>query len=280
MNTDAIMELALEMAGLAEIPGDTAIYLPGGNVERVLFGIDMESAEVLLAHTLGYDLVISHHPMGGEAILNFHLVLKRHVQQMITAGVPDDVAQKAVDGLIYERRILNSMRNYDHAPSVARLLHMPYMNIHTPLDEIGRMRMAEAASQLSEQDTVHDLITLFQGSFGEFQHAKTRIEVMVGSPDNRLGRVAISHGAGTNGGYTIAKAYFDHGVDTLVYIHCRPSDAQRLAQEYREKGKTLIVTGHIASDSLGINPFIDQLRACGLQVTPISGIISPSSPHD
>jgi len=280
MNTDAIMELALEMAGLPEIPGDTAIYYPGENVERVLFGIDMESAEVLLAHTLGYDLVISHHPMGGEAILNFHLVLERHVQQMITAGVPKVVAREAVDGLIYERRILNSMRNYDHAPSVARLLEMPYMNIHTPLDEIGRMRMAKTASQLNEQNAVHDLITLFQSSFGEFRNAQTNIEIMVGNPNNQVGQVVVSHGAGTNGGYPIAKAYFDHGVDTLVYIHCRPGDAQRLAQEYAEKGKTLIVTGHIASDSLGINPFIEQLRAHGLQVTPISGIIPPGSSHN
>ncbi|HDL84880.1 MAG TPA: hypothetical protein ENH11_00845 [Candidatus Acetothermia bacterium] len=280
MDTDAIMELALEMAGLAEVPGDTAIYLPGKTVERVLFGIDIGSTELILARNLGYDLAISHHPMGGEAIVNFHLVLERHVQQMATARVPIDVARNAIGNLVYERRILNSMRNYDHAPSIARLIHMPYMNIHTPLDEIGRKRMADAASQLSEQDTVHDLITLFQSGFGEFQHAKTTIEAMVGSPDNRLGRVAISHGAGTNGGYPIAKAYFDHGVDTLVYIHCRPNDAQHLAQEYQEKEKTLIVTGHIASDSLGINPFIEKLRARGLQVTPISGIISPSLSHN
>ena len=32
MDTDAIMELALEMAGLAEVPGDTAIYLPGKTI--------------------------------------------------------------------------------------------------------------------------------------------------------------------------------------------------------------------------------------------------------
>jgi len=33
------------------------------------------------------------------------------------------------------------------------------------------------------------------------------------------------------------------------------------------------VTGHIASDSIGINPYIDRLRQEGLEVTPISGII-------
>ncbi len=277
MNTNDIMQLALEMANLQAVPGDSAIYHPGKEIGRVLIGIDIDGPEVILAHNLGYDLAISHHPMGDEAVLDFHHVLERHVEQMVAAGVPERLAKNVISDTIRSRRILDSIRNYDRASSIARLLDMPYMNIHTPLDEIGRRRMSEAVSQLDKQDTVNDLIILFQDHFAEFRNAKTKIEVMVGRQENHLGRTVISHAAGTNGGYPVAKAYFDHGVDTVVYIHCRPdSDLKRLQREYQGTMKNLIVTGHIASDSLGINPFINRLEECGLEVTPISGIISPS----
>ncbi len=273
MNTEQIMRLALTLSGLTEIPGDSAIYHAGTGIERILIGIDIDAHALSLAKEQGYDLAISHHPMGDMAIIDFHHVLERHVQQMESAGVPHAAASAAVAQLIEEKRIINSMRNYDHAPSIARMLDIAYMNIHTPLDEIGRQRMADAASALGPSDTVADLIEHFQDTFGEFRHALTRIEPFLGRVDNTLGRVAVSHGAGTNGGYQVARAYFDYGIDTVVYIHCLPPDAFKLREEYPQ-GKNLIVTGHIASDSLGINPFIAALRAKGIEVNAISGVIA------
>jgi len=272
VNTDRLMGIALEMAGLAEIPGDSAIYLPGDGIERVLVGIDVKAAELAIASAKGFDCAISHHPVGGSATLRFHRVLARHIDQLVAAGVPHEVAEETLREKIEERRILNSTTNYDHGPSVAKLLGMPYLNIHTPLDEIGRRRMSEAAAALSEDAAVAKLVDRFYATFGEFRNAATEIEVRLGNPGNRLGRVVVSHGAGTNGGYPVAKAYFDHGIDTVIYIHCRPADSKRLLDEYGTS-KNLIVTGHIASDSIGINPYVDRLREEGLEVTPFSGIV-------
>jgi len=272
MNTDRLMELALEMAGLDEIPGDSAIHRAGDGIEEILFGIDLKAPELMLASAQGFDCAISHHPVGGSSTLRFHEVLERHVMQMIGAGVPANVAEETMRSTIEDRRVLSSMTNYDHDPSVAGLLGMPYLNIHTPLDEIGRRRMAEATSTLDEEATAAELVDRFYETFGEFRNAETEIEVRVGRPENRIGKAVVSHGAGTNGGYPVARAYFDHGVDTVIYIHCRPADAKKLIEEYGES-KTLIVTGHIASDSIGINPYVDRLREEGLAVTTFSGII-------
>lgn len=272
MNTEEIMQLALDLAGLDEVPGDSAVYHPGTAIRSVLIGIDLGAHEVTLAKESGFDLALSHHPMGGSAFIDFHRVLDRHVDQLEAAGVPREEAAAAVADLIEDQRIRNRSRNYDHAPSVARLLDIAYMNIHTPLDEIGRRRMAQAAAALSPTDTVADLVAHFTGTIGEFGNALTPIEVLLGTPGQPLGRVAVSHGAGTNGGYRIAKTYFDHGVDTVVYIHCAPGEVRRLREDVPE-GKALVVTGHIASDSVGINPFIDALRGVGLSVTAISGIV-------
>jgi putative NIF3 family GTP cyclohydrolase 1 type 2 len=272
MNTEQLMRISLDMAGLSDVPGDSAIYHPGEDIHTVLFGIDIKAPEVMLASSMGFDAAISHHPTGGRARLHFHEVLYRHVDQMVTAGVPMDVARGLIEDLAEGHRVTASMSNYDHEPSVARLLDVPYLNIHTPLDEIGRRRLQAAADELPGTATVAELIAHLAGRFGEFGHADTKIELRVGKQDNAIGRVVMSHGAGTNGGYPVAKAYFDHGVDTVIYIHCRPADSQRLIETFGTD-KNLIVTGHIVSDSIGINPYLDRLRQEGLDVTTISGII-------
>jgi hypothetical protein len=121
--------------------------------------------------------------------------------------------------------------------------------------------------------TVMGLVALLKERLPEFRHAQTEIDIRVGQPRNRIGRTVVSHGAGTNGGYPVAKAYFDHGVDTVIYIHCSAGDSKRLREEFAQSGKNLIVTGHIASDSLGINPFIKELEKRGMEVERFSGVI-------
>ncbi len=275
LSTAEIMQLSLEMAGLRELPADSAIYHPGQNLKDALVGIDLDTAELLMAKQLGFDLVISHHPKGGEATLRFPEVLHRHVEMMIEHGVPKEVAEQAMAERIYDARCQAQMANYDHAPSCARLLKIAYMNIHLPLDEIGRKRLLASVAKLRPQSTVGELIERFTQDMSEFRNAHTQIELRVGRLENKLGRVVVSHACGTNGGYPVAKAYFEHGIDTVIYIHCSGSDSRRLKQEFEAKNKNLIVTGHIASDSLGINPFIAELERRGMRVTRASGVVRP-----
>ncbi|MFO8034845.1 MAG: Nif3-like dinuclear metal center hexameric protein [Candidatus Bipolaricaulota bacterium] len=273
MNTQAVMDVALELAGMREAPADSSVYVPGEGLQRALVGIDLDEAELVVAKQLGYDLAIAHHPAGGTAVLHYHRVLERHVDQMMAVGVPQERARAAVEEMIYDRRAVNAMRNYDRAPAVARMLDIAYMNVHTPLDEIGRRRMAGAVAELSPAATVRELIAHLEDSFGEFRNALTDIGAIVGDPDSRMGHVVVAHGAGTNGGYPVAKAYFDYGVDTVIYIHCRPQDARRLVQEYKERNVNLVVTGHMSSDSVGINPFVEKLRERGMEVTASLGVV-------
>jgi methionine aminopeptidase len=149
-------------------------------------------------------------------------------------------------------------------------LKMPYMNIHTPLDEVGRRIMAQKIkSRIGKDATVQDVVTALNELL-EFKNAVTEIKIRLGKAENPAGKVVVSHGAGTNGGYEVAKAYFKHGVGTVVYIHVGAGDLAKLKTE--KKTGNLIVTGHVASDSVGINPFIYELEKKGVSVTTI-GII-------
>lgn len=269
MDTEEIMGLALKLAGLKDVPEDSAIYVSGDNIRKIFFGIDAGVPELLLAKQLGYDAVIAHHPQGGTATINFHQVFKRHIQQMVAAGVPMGEAEEAVKKRLEELEVEAHARNYGHAVDVARLLKIPYMNIHTPLDEVGRKIMTGRINgRIRKNSTVQDVISALK-ELPEFKNAVTEIKIRLGKAENPAGKVVVSHGAGTNGGYEIAKTYFKYGVGTVVYIHIRPGDLGKLKAEKRGN---LIVTGHIASDSVGINPLIHELEKRNVSVKRI-GIV-------
>jgi putative NIF3 family GTP cyclohydrolase 1 type 2 len=270
MNTEEIMKLSLKLAGLKEAPEDSAIYVSGDNIKKVLFGIDAGVPELLLAKQLGYDVVIAHHPPGGTAAINFHQVFKRHIQQMVAAGVPVEETEKAVNKKVEQLEVEAHTRNYAHAVDVAKLLKMPYMNIHTPLDEVGRNIMSEQInSRIKKNSKLQEVVSALK-ELGEFKNAVTEIKIRLGKPENPAGKVVVSHGTGTNGGYEIAKTYFKHGIGTVVYIHISAGDLEKLKAD---GVGNLIVTGHIASDSVGINPLIKEMEKRNISVTSI-GVIS------
>ena len=271
VTTARLMEIALEMAGWDSIPGDCAIYYPGSRIGHLLLGIDVGAAELFMARQLGYHAVVAHHPAGYAG--PFWEVYRLHVGQMVAAGVPRDEAEAAVAERIAGFEAASQRENYDHVASVARLLETPFLNIHSPLDEVGRRIMqatVDAALAANPAATVADLRDALL-RLPEFAAARTRMQVALGSWDAPAGRVVVSHGAYTNGGYHVARAYLTHGIDTVCCIHFPREDAQRLAAE-GVRGNILVM-GHIAGDSVGINPYVARLRADGLEVTTFSGVI-------
>jgi len=274
MDSEGILRLSLDLAHQKEVPADTGIDVPALDVRRILIGIDVDPGVLVMAKQLAYDLVISHHPTGGLAVLNFPEVLARHGDILERHGVPRAAARAAVLEMQRGRQPGAHAENYDHLPSVARLLGIGLMCIHNPCDEIGRRVMHETLQEkLGEAPRVRDAIAILSG-LPEFRAAKTRIVLRMGRDDNPLGRWAVHHGAGTNGGFVIARTAFDHGIDTVFYIHVDAASLHRLHETYGEDGaKNLVVTGHVASDSIGLNVLVRELRARGIQVDTFSGII-------
>jgi hypothetical protein len=190
---------------------------------------------------------------------------------MTDHGVPAEAAEEAVVDL--RERLDHSAHasNYRHDPSVAELLDQPYMNVHLAPDEIGRRAFVDVADDLPDDASVGDFRTALREACPAFRDADTDIEVRVGDADNDLGEVAVHHAAGTNGGASVASAYFDHGVDTVLYIHVGADDTRQLREQYGDE-KTLVVTGHIASDAVGMSAFVDALEGAGVSCTCISGV--------
>ncbi len=263
------MKYSLKLAKLDSVPEDSTVYVEGGNIRKILFTLDAGVPELLLAKQLGFDAVVAHHPVGGTAAINFHEVFRRHIRQMVDAGIPEGEAEKAVEKKISGLEVDAHARNYAQAIDAAKLLRIAFMNVHTPLDEIGRRIMSsQLARDLRDDSTLSDVVHSLE-DLPEFANSVTKIKIRIGRREDRAGRVVVSHGAGTNGGYDVARTYFLHGVRTVVYIHIGLSDLEKLKNESRGN---LIITGHIASDSVGINPFLEGLEKKGITVKSI-GVI-------
>lgn len=270
MNTDEIVRIALDLVEMNKLPADSAVYVAGENITKILYGIDISVAELLFAKDKGFDCVIAHHPVG---LIDHWKVFQRHLLQMESKNIPKEKAQEIIDKKMLSFKFRAHAGNYDAIPSVARLIDMPFLNIHCPSDELGRRMISNSVEEFvneTKEPSLNELIIYLETKFTEFQKAKTKIELAKGRGSDPLGNWIFSHGAFTNGGFDIANCYYEHGVDTVIYIHISPYELSKILN--LDYGR-LIITGHLASDSIGINPFIDQLIERGMEITWIGGLI-------
>jgi putative NIF3 family GTP cyclohydrolase 1 type 2 len=261
MDSQQVMKKALNLAHFKTIPADSEIHVKG-KIRKALVALDVGVSELLLAKNLGCDGVIAHHPAGGTARLEGYKVFRRHIDQMKEAGVPADLAEEAIKAKYNQLDIQHHPDNYDQTPSAAKKLRMPLLSIHSPCDEIGRRIILKQIKTLTEQSSIGELVSQIS-RLPEFRKAKTRIEVRLGSPKRKVGKIAISHAAYTNGGYDIARTYFQNGIGTLSYIHISDGDLSKL---HTDGVGNLIELGHIASDWLGLNPLLEELERNGVEV--------------
>ena len=270
MNTNEIIQITLDLVGMTDLPADSTVYVRGKDITNILYGIDIGVAELLYAKDHGFDCVIAHHPVG---LVNTFKVFQRHLEQMVSKGVPKEEAQTVIDKKILGFKFGSHASNYDAVPSFARLIGIPFLNIHCPSDELGRKLITTSIEELLEEKEnplLHEVKTHLERSFSEFRDAKTKIEVAKGEENDPLGNWIFSHGALTNGGFAIAGCYYQHNVDTVIYIHIAPTE---LFQILKLDHGQLLITGHLASDSVGINPFLNRLEEKGIQITAIGGLI-------
>jgi putative NIF3 family GTP cyclohydrolase 1 type 2 len=268
LNTQQLLELALEMAELEETPADSGIIIPAENVKKVMFGVDIDTADLLLAQQLDVDLVIGHHPVTDEPRAEGYKVMKRQIELMTRAGVPINRAQKALRERMEVVDRSSHPRNYTKTGQAARLLGMPLMNLHLPLDIISENTVqAHLDERLEAKAKLTDVMEALAELPEYDEPAGPRIRC--GSPEDYAGRVTVRMAQGTNGGARVMKAYFEAGVGTLVLMHI-PEEA---LEAVKEQGiGNIVIAGHMRSDSVGINKFIGALEERGLEVIRMGGV--------
>ena len=261
LDTNEILEISLDMVQWNSVPADTAVHVHGKNIKKIMLMIDVTTADLMLAKNLGCDAVVTHHPIGVTAI-NFYKVIDRHIDYMKENGIPENIAKKSVLDLKKRIELRNHTQIYSSVIDSAKILNMPLVNIHQPCDEYAR-RVISQKIQDENPNLVSDLVTTLE-DIPEFKNAATKIQVSYGQPNSNVGKWVAVIAAGTNGGFQIAKNYFDNGISTVLYFHIDYNDLVKL-NESNIQGN-LIILGHLAGDSIGLNALANNLENEGIQV--------------
>ncbi len=273
MTTEEVMQVALDLSGLSDVPGDSGVHVPGKTVRRIFATIDCDVADLLMARVLRCDTVITHHPEG-VASLNGWKLIARQVEQMVECGVPVARAETAIQRRVHSVELNSHVRNYARVVQAAQLLNLSFLNVHLPCDVISRRLIGEKMASFNRPEswaTVSEVIAALQ-EIPEQKLAATEAKVRLGAPDRLAGRVAVAMAGYTNGGVDVLRAYFEAGVGTVLMMHF-PETELKEAREQKLAGN-LVITGHMASDSIGINVYLDELERRGLEVVRAGGIIA------
>lgn len=264
-----------DMAALTNPYSDTRILHGAGELEvgTIFAGIDIEIGEMLLADRLRekgqvIDVVLAHHPEG-YALAGLDEVM--HLQEGILAGlgVPINVAESIMAPRISEVRRGMMPLNHNRTVDAARCLEMPLLCVHTPADNLVTEFLTNLFTQ-QPPDTLDDLVEMLL-EIPEYDHAarmKAGPTIVQGAGSASVGKVFVDMTGGTGGSEDAFEKMAIAGVGTIIGMHISEKHRKN-AEKYHIN---VVIAGHIASDSLGINLFLDKLLSQGVKIIPGSGL--------
>jgi putative NIF3 family GTP cyclohydrolase 1 type 2 len=247
---------------------------PAAEVRRVLVGIDVDAAEIVLAHTLNrdkgaaIDLVVAHHPQG-IALAQLAEVMRVQADMLVAHGVNVAVAEQLLEKRIneVERRVLPA--NHARTVDAARLLGLPLVCLHTPADNCVNTYL-EKLFEREKPARLKDLVDLLK-RIPEYRAAAARMagpKIVSGAETARCGRISVEMTGGTEGAKTIYESYAASGVSTIVSMHI----SEEALENAKKAHLNIVLAGHMASDTLGLNLLFDEIeREDRLEFTGVSG---------
>jgi putative NIF3 family GTP cyclohydrolase 1 type 2 len=232
---------------------------PDTEIRSMLVGVDMEVGELVLADRLrekqSLDLVLTHHPEG-RALARFHDMMWMQADVLHSMGVPITVAE----GILRERvkQVANRVLpiNHTRAADAARLLDLPFLCVHTPADNLVTRHLQKLFDG-KKPGTLREVMDLLM-EIPEYRHY-SRLgvppEIAAGSPGNSSGRIMVDMTGGTEGSKEAFERLARTEVGTVVGMHL----SEEHIKEAEKNHINVVIAGHMASDAIGINLFLDRL---------------------
>jgi len=249
---------------------------PDKEVETIIVGIDMEGPEILTVDRLNerrdepIDLIMAHHPEG-VAWARLYDVMNLQVAMLKKFGIPLAVGEKLLQDRMGEVERAIAPANHFRSVDIARLLDLPFMCAHTPADNhvadyLQRLFDRKRPKKLSQVIAI--LKSIPEYFDGMKKNAGPRI--LIGEPDKPAGRIFVDMTGGTEGPKKVFPRLSQAGVGTIIGMH--------LSEEHFKSAKdehiNVVIAGHIASDTLGLNLLLDKLeKKEKFNIIPCSGFV-------
>ncbi len=242
---------------------DTRIIFgnPVAEIRHILVGVDIQGVELLLARTLiqqgeKIDLVLSHHPEG-KAFVNFYDVINLQTDLFQKQGISMAIAEDLVHQRLSEVERKTIAANHNRTYDIARALNINMLSVHTPCDNMAFTYVTELFEK-KKPKTLERIIELLL-LVPEYEDAAKGGRppmILNGQKSSRTEKIYVDFTGGTEGPAAIYPKLTERGIDTIVGMHF----SEEHYQAAKASGLHLIVAGHIASDNLGINIFLDELH--------------------
>ncbi|MDR3282422.1 MAG: hypothetical protein LBS92_02285 [Candidatus Methanoplasma sp.] len=242
------------------------------SVKRLMWGIDIGTGEILLADRLnekGHEVsaVVAHHPVGPSKT-PFPEVMWMQTDMFHDVGIPINVTEALIKGRMEEvsRNVLGS--NYNQPVDAARLLGVLMFNVHSPADNMVQdylEKLFDAERPKYLEDIVR--ILMKEPEFRQAAKYNDPPKIIVGGKKNRCGKIIAKMTGGTSGPKEIYEKLAQVGVGTVVGMHFPESHLE----EAKKYGINMVISGHMASDSLGINRICDVWEKKGIETFGCSG---------
>ncbi len=238
-------------------------------IKKVLVGIDISPAEILIAKELGdIDLVIAHHPIG-KGLAQLADVMSLQCDVLSYYGVPINISEGLMKERISEVARGVNASNHQRTVDAAKLMKVNLMNSHTPADN-SAAKFLRGLIEGKKIDRVSDLINILKEipEYKEAMKIGVGPKIFVGSPENHCGKIALSEiTGGTEGSPKLYEKMAQAGIGTVVGMH--------ISEEHKKEAENahinIVIAGHISSDSLGVNLLMDELEKQGIEIVPCSG---------
>lgn len=238
-------------------------------IKKIIAGIDIDTSELLLAKQMNVDLIIGHHPVG-RALSNLADVMDLQSDVLNYYGVPINIAEKLMSIRISEvARGVNSS-NHNKVIDASKLLNLNFINLHTPCDNLVAKYLKDLIEK-NNPERVEDLINLLK-EIPEYKEAckiNAGPKIFSGSPESRCGKIVLTEiTGGTEGSSKLYEKMAQAGIGTIIGMH--------MSEEHKKEAEAaninVVIAGHISSDSIGMNLFLDELEKQGIEIIPFSGL--------
>ena len=255
---------------------DTRIYhiAEDKEIKKVLTGIDIGPAEILMAKEIeGIDLIIAHHPLG-KGLAHLADVMDLQCDVLNFYGVPINIAEGLMKEKIDEVARGVNAKNHQRTVDAARLLKTNLMNVHTPGDNLAAHFLKDLVEK-EKPERISDLMDLLKEipEYKEAMKIGAGPKIFVGDLERRCGKIALTEiTGGAEGSPKLYEKMAQVGIGTVIGMH--------ISEEHKKEAEAsninVVIAGHISSDSLGMNLFLDELEKKGIEIVPCSGLIRVS----
>lgn len=236
---------------------------------HLFVGIDIETPELLLIDRLRergkkIDGVLIHHPEG-RALADLEKVMPLQIDLLASVGVPVNFTE----GLLRPRmdRIWRSIHadNLFRAERAAELLNIPAAVCHTITDNMVWTFMEKHVCK-HQYDDLGEILKAI-GEIPEYKYYTRKGNppiIVSGGKSSRPGKVfATEFTGGTNGPEEFFEAKARAGVGTVLSMHV----TEKSLEEAKKHHINIIQCSHMASDALGINLMLDEMKKADPKMT-------------